>query len=264
MVMADRPLVEFCPVEWARMDNRSVLQWDKDDCAAAGLVKFDLLGLGMLTMLHLAVDLIRDHDDTDIDLATIFSDPAPLEALIQRFGRINRRRLQPGLAPVHVFREPSDGQHVYDEGLVRASLEILERASGNPIDEAELGGWLDSIYEGDARKDWENTFGKSLREGQSILRGLCPFQSDESLADLFDAAFDSVEILPADFLPEYDHLREDAPIRASELLVPISDRRRRQLWRDGRIRPRTQPPVVDVPYSSEIGLDFAALGGSGG
>src|SRR5262249_57727650 len=61
MVMADRPLVEFCPVEWARMEGRSVLQWDKDDCAAAGLVKFDLLGLGMLTMLHLAVDMVRSQ-----------------------------------------------------------------------------------------------------------------------------------------------------------------------------------------------------------
>jgi error-prone DNA polymerase len=71
MVMADRPLVEFCPVEWARMEDRSVLQWDKDDCAAAGLVKFDLLGLGMLTMLHLAVDLVREHEGIEIDLATI-------------------------------------------------------------------------------------------------------------------------------------------------------------------------------------------------
>ena len=71
MVMADRPLVEFCPVEWARMEDRSVLQWDKDDCASAGLVKFDLLGLGMLTMLHLAVDLVREHEGTEIDLATI-------------------------------------------------------------------------------------------------------------------------------------------------------------------------------------------------
>ena len=71
MVMADRPLVEFCPVEWARMEDRSVLQWDKDDCAAAGLVKFDLLGLGMLTMLHLAVDLIREYEGIDVDLATI-------------------------------------------------------------------------------------------------------------------------------------------------------------------------------------------------
>src|SRR5207342_2998829 len=70
MVMADRPLIEFCPIEWARMEGRSVLQWDKDDCAAAGLVKFDLLGLGMLTMLHLAVDMVRAQG-VEIDLATI-------------------------------------------------------------------------------------------------------------------------------------------------------------------------------------------------
>ena len=58
MVICDRPVIEVCPVEWARMEDRSVLQWDKDDCAAVGLVKFDLLGLGMLTALHEAVDLI--------------------------------------------------------------------------------------------------------------------------------------------------------------------------------------------------------------
>ena len=64
MVICDRPVIEVCPVEWGRMDNRSVLQWDKDDCAAVGLVKFDLLGLGMLSALHYAVDLIRDHRGT--------------------------------------------------------------------------------------------------------------------------------------------------------------------------------------------------------
>ena len=57
MVICDRPVIEVCPVEWARMDKRSVLQWDKDDCARTGLVKFDLLGLGMLSALHYAVDL---------------------------------------------------------------------------------------------------------------------------------------------------------------------------------------------------------------
>jgi error-prone DNA polymerase len=53
------------------MEGRSVLQWDKDDCAAAGLVKFDLLGLGMLSALHYAVDLIREHRGYEVDLATI-------------------------------------------------------------------------------------------------------------------------------------------------------------------------------------------------
>src|SRR4029078_905112 len=75
MVMADRPLLAVCPLEWARIEGRSVLQWDKDDCAAAGLVKFDLLGLGMLTMLHLAVDLVREHQGVEVDLATIPQEP---------------------------------------------------------------------------------------------------------------------------------------------------------------------------------------------
>ena len=71
MVICDRPVIEVCPVEWGRMRDRSVLQWDKDDCAAAGLVKFDLLGLGMLSALHYAVDLIAEHRGYEVDLATI-------------------------------------------------------------------------------------------------------------------------------------------------------------------------------------------------
>ncbi|MEO6628903.1 MAG: error-prone DNA polymerase, partial [Aquihabitans sp.] len=74
MVLCDRPVIEVCPVEWGRMANRSVLQWDKDDCAAAGLVKFDLLGLGMLTALHHTVDLIAAHTGERIDLAAIPQD----------------------------------------------------------------------------------------------------------------------------------------------------------------------------------------------
>ena len=54
MVLADRPVTEVCPVRWAATEGRTVLQWDKDDCASAGLVKFDLLGLGVLTALRLA------------------------------------------------------------------------------------------------------------------------------------------------------------------------------------------------------------------
>ncbi len=81
MVMCDRPVVEVCPTEWARMEGRSVLQWDKDDCAAAGLVKFDLLGLGMLTALHLAVDLVAEHHGVDVDLAELPQEDAVYDML---------------------------------------------------------------------------------------------------------------------------------------------------------------------------------------
>jgi error-prone DNA polymerase len=81
MVLCDRPVIEVCPVEWARMEGRTVLQWDKDDCAAVGLVKFDLLGLGMLSALHLTIDLVREHQGVEIDLATLPQDPEVYEML---------------------------------------------------------------------------------------------------------------------------------------------------------------------------------------
>ena len=81
MVICDRPIVEVCPTEWGRMENRSVLQWDKDDCAAAGLVKFDLLGLGMLSALHYTIDLVREHEGVEIELATIPQDDEVYEML---------------------------------------------------------------------------------------------------------------------------------------------------------------------------------------
>ncbi|AVT32729.1 error-prone DNA polymerase [Plantactinospora sp. BC1] len=70
MVICDRPVIEVCPVEWGRMPGRTVLQWDKDDCASAGLVKFDLLGLGMLSALHYAYDMI----ESTLDLSSMSLD----------------------------------------------------------------------------------------------------------------------------------------------------------------------------------------------
>ncbi len=71
MVICDRPVSDVCPVEWARMPGRTVLQWDKDDCASAGLVKFDLLGLGMLSALHYMIDLVAEHEGVRVDLAQL-------------------------------------------------------------------------------------------------------------------------------------------------------------------------------------------------
>ncbi|GAA4851992.1 error-prone DNA polymerase [Actinomycetospora corticicola] len=68
MVICDRPVDQVVPVEWARMEDRSVIQWDKDDAAAVGLVKFDLLGLGMLSVLHYASDYVAEHHGRRIEL----------------------------------------------------------------------------------------------------------------------------------------------------------------------------------------------------
>jgi error-prone DNA polymerase len=83
MVLCDRPVIEVCPIEWGRMPGRTVLQWDKDDCAAIGLVKFDLLGLGMLDALHRAVDQVESFHATTIDLGALPQEDAVYDLLCE-------------------------------------------------------------------------------------------------------------------------------------------------------------------------------------
>ncbi|MFC5992749.1 error-prone DNA polymerase [Pseudonocardia hispaniensis] len=84
MVICDRPVSEVVPVEWARMAERTVVQWDKDDCAAAGLVKFDLLGLGMLTALHTMIDLVAVHHDRRVELHELQPNDPEVYEMLQR------------------------------------------------------------------------------------------------------------------------------------------------------------------------------------
>ncbi|VVJ16245.1 Error-prone repair homolog of DNA polymerase III alpha subunit (EC [Amycolatopsis camponoti] len=84
MVISKQPVSEVVPVEWATMADRSVLQWDKDDCATVGLVKFDLLGLGMLSALHYTIDLVAEHHGSTVDLGELdLADPNVYDMLCE-------------------------------------------------------------------------------------------------------------------------------------------------------------------------------------
>jgi error-prone DNA polymerase len=82
MVIAAGRLDEVVPLEPAAMEDRVVVQWDKDDCADLGIIKVDLLGLGMLQALEEAIPLIRTHEGVEVDLAHLPpDDPATYEGL---------------------------------------------------------------------------------------------------------------------------------------------------------------------------------------
>ena len=71
MVLTRSPLSELVPIENATMPDRTVLQWDKDDLGALGILKVDVLALGMLTAIRKCFDLVRQHHGRDLTLATI-------------------------------------------------------------------------------------------------------------------------------------------------------------------------------------------------
>ena len=74
MVICQGQLDSVVPLEPATMPGRVVVQWDKDDCADLGLIKVDLLGLGMMAVLKDSIGLIHDHYKEDVDLAHLPQD----------------------------------------------------------------------------------------------------------------------------------------------------------------------------------------------
>jgi CRISPR-associated endonuclease/helicase Cas3 len=195
----------------------------------------------------------------NLDFDTIFSELAPLEALLQRFGRVNRLGLR-SLATVNVFRKPIEEQRIYDPKMLQRTLETLAEADERPIDESLVAAWLAEIYAGEILADWTKRFEQSATEFEAIcLKTLHAFASDDSLEEAFYKHFDNIDVLPLCFESEFNSMIENELIRAAELLVGISWQQYARLKREERVHPpveRGRPPIVDAPYSPEMGLSF--------
>ena len=84
MVICQGQLDSVVPLETASMPGRVVVQWDKEDCADMGIIKVDLLGLGMMAVLKDSLELVRKHYPEEVDLAHLpQDDPAVYSALQQ-------------------------------------------------------------------------------------------------------------------------------------------------------------------------------------
>ena len=86
-VITQGRLDELCPIENAAMEDRTIIEWDKDDIDALRLLKVDVLGLGMLTCIRKAFGLLKDHRGIAMDLATLRPDPVPSEDGSEGVGR---------------------------------------------------------------------------------------------------------------------------------------------------------------------------------
>jgi error-prone DNA polymerase len=84
MVICQGQLDSVVPLEPASMPGRVVVQWDKEDCADLGIIKVDLLGLGMMAVLKDSINLIRDHYGEEVELAHLPADDEEVYSTLQK------------------------------------------------------------------------------------------------------------------------------------------------------------------------------------
>ena len=81
MVICQGQLDHVVPLERSSMPGRTVVQWDKEDCADLGIIKVDLLGLGMMAVIQDSLVLVAEHYEEPVDLAQLPQDPVVYETL---------------------------------------------------------------------------------------------------------------------------------------------------------------------------------------
>ena len=83
MVVSWKRLDGVVPLEPASMEGRTIIQWDKDDCEQLGIVKVDLLGLGMMAAIRDTITLIREHRGEEVELGSIPQDDPEVYKTLQ-------------------------------------------------------------------------------------------------------------------------------------------------------------------------------------
>ncbi|MFT3873720.1 MAG: error-prone DNA polymerase [Nocardioides sp.] len=197
MILTERPIGEVCPIERARMDDRTVLQWDKDACEFMGLVKFDLLGLGMLSALDHMMRIVSDHLGEEWTLATIpKEEPAVYDMLCRadsvgvfqvesraQIGTLPRLRprefydlaieialirpgpIQGGAVHPYIRRATGREEIAYDHDDL---IPILERTKGVPLFQEQLMAMARTL--GDCTADEADLLRRAMGSKRGIER----------------------------------------------------------------------------------------------
>ncbi len=176
----------------------------------------------------------------DIDYDVIFSEPAPLDALIQRFGRVNRKR-QKRICECFVFEERNESdKFIYrNEEIIARTIQILkEKESQNSgiLKESELQQMIDFVYPYWHKNDKDEFDKIHTLLNNFIENEMKPFIYNQKQEEDFYDQFDGVKVLPSALEDEYLKLLEaNKFIKAESLKVQISEKRFLQLFHNDGI-----------------------------
>jgi len=201
----------------------------------------------------------------DIDYDVMFTEPAPLDALLQRFGRVNRKRKK-GISPIFLCQMGGENDHyIYPIKIVEKTLRLLDRL--DVIHEEQLQNYLDFVY-----PDWEeeqfNKYHDTRIGFEQAIKSLQPYARHKENEEEFYEKFDGIQVLPVQFLGDYRKFIEDFNfINAERLLVTIHRGMYFKLKNNGQIENyvfaversdgkilKKYITIAKCKYDSEIGM----------
>ncbi|RST26076.1 CRISPR-associated helicase Cas3' [Chryseobacterium lacus] len=133
----------------------------------------------------------------DIDYDMIYTEPAPIDALIQRFGRVNRQR-EKGICPCYVFTQNEESDfYIYHKDIIARTLDVLQKIENDRgvIDEGLLQRAIDGVYP-DWNKEDKKKFDNQYTYLEEALKLLSPLKKNKYSEEDFYKQFDGIKVLP--------------------------------------------------------------------
>ncbi|AEG18429.1 CRISPR-associated helicase/endonuclease Cas3 [Methanobacterium paludis] len=189
----------------------------------------------------------------DIDYDVLYSEPAPIDALIQRFGRVNRRRRKK-LAPVNVFSEGSESdKYIYPPEIVEKTVKSLENVG--ILDEDLIQNLVDDVYGvGYTGKDKEE-FETVQNHFESFNKQIVPFINDRNSEMDFYSLFKSYEVVPIKYKLDYlKALEEKKYFEAMSYILSISINQFKKLENEDNVEFDNETYFVNMVYDEKLGL----------
>ena len=197
----------------------------------------------------------------DIDFDCLFSEPAPIDALIQRFGRINRKR-EKGICDVYICREGGQNDYfIYSSDKIQRTLRAFA-----PIDvlyESKIQNLIDEVYCHGYDEKEQDKFDNARRAFERYLQSVVPFIEEGSGREEFTRLFKSVEVVPSDFEDAFvQHINAKEFYEAMAYITSISEQQFARLYKEGQLYKQEGQWFVRVRYDSERGLILDELAGN--
>jgi CRISPR-associated endonuclease/helicase Cas3 len=205
--------------------------------------------------VHLLVGTQAIEVSLDIDYDVLYTEPAPMDALIQRFGRVNRKgwELQ-RISTVYVFSEGSEkDRYIYDEKLVSRTLDNFSTVE--LLKEDIIQSLVDNVYnDGYTGKDKED-FDMVQRQFKQFYNQIVPFIHDERGEEEFFSLYKSYEVVPLQYAMEYlEEMERGHYLEAISYFASISLGQYKKLERDNNVEIKNGTRFVNARYDKKLGL----------